>query len=993
MNVAQRPHLVSALRAGTNVARPDCTLIGRERELDRLRTMLKAAVDGQRQVLLLSGEPGIGKTRCAEVFARVAEDQGAVTLWGRCYEEPGSPPYWPWMQILREYVQSCSESELRSMIAGRAHDIAAIVPDLVGPTEQRTLAEAMIPEDARFRAFDAIAQFLAGAARRSPLVLILDNLHWADTPSLSLLEFVGQELSHSRVLIVGTFRDAGSLSSPLARALGGLSRENGVERIRLGGLPETSIPQLAERALGISLAQRAVQAIYQLTDGNPLFVVELLKVLQQENAGTSSDLITVRIPDTVRETIGRRLSHLSDPCNRLLAIASVSGRYFTATEIAKVAEQELRAVLASLDAAAKVALIESSGVEADGYRFTHALIREVLYDELPSLERLRLHGRVADVLVQMRGTNPTPVLSSIAHHYSEAVPLGYREQAITFEFRAAAHATHRCAYEDAVAHYERAIAALLFDARGDDERIVTAYFLQGRAFCVLGDIRAGTEALLQGVKQAVRLRTPLLVDVITQLLWVTSSGPQSYLVPLLDRTLMVQSKSDSVVRAKSLVSLAFALRGTGEETRIEPLTSEGVSMAERLADPKTLCACLRLAIMALRAHPRTLQRRLALGEQYISAAHSSGDDEALSCAYSWYVLHLLEAARLDDFERALLEYRRMSVTRFGLHQYYVGAADVTLALLRGEWQEAEQRIERLLAVGAKMRRQDADGVYSAQMFTLNRDLGRLGATRAAVEQFVAGGAANAWLPGLMLTCAELGMLSESQRFLDQVSAHDFDKIPRDDMFVACLVYCAETCYRLRDVSHASALYALLAPHAGSTANHPRAVCFGAADLYLAMLAVVAGDSERAAGHFEAALAMNRAMAAWPWLARTLFHCSTFLVTLDGGDAGVRALELRADAEQLAARLGMSALLEEIGTATRGVGRGSLPDGLTAREVEVLQLLALGRSNKDISLVLSISLNTVATHVRSILTKTRSANRTEAAAYAIQQGLHDTRRQS
>jgi len=991
MDVIQRPHLVS-VRTSADVARTDCTLIGRERELDRLRTTLKAAADGQRQVLLLSGEPGIGKTRCAEVFARVAEDQGALTLWGRCYEEPGSPPYWPWMQILREYMQSCSEDELRSMTAGRAHDIAAIVPDLVGPTDQRSMAEAMIPEDARFRAFDAIAQFLAGAARRAPLVLILDNLHWADTPSLSLLEFVCQELSHSRVLIVGTYRDAGSSRSPLARALGGLSRESGVERIRLGGLPESSIPQLAERALGVSLAQRAVQAIYQLTDGNPLFVVELLKVLQQENAGTSSDLITVRIPDTVRETIGRRLGHLSDPCNRLLAIASVSGRHFTATELAKVAEQELSAVLASLDAAAETGLIESSGAEADGYRFTHVLIREVLYDELPSLERLRLHGRVADVLVQMHGTNPTPVLSSVAHHYSEAVSLGYREQAITFEFRAAAHATHRCAYEDAVAHYERAIAALLFDARGDDDRIVKAYFLQGRAFSLLGEIVAAAEALLQGVKQAVRLRTPLLVDVITQLLWVTSYGPKSHLVPLLERTLMVQSQSDSIARAKSLVSLAFALRGTGEETRIEPLTSEGVSMAERLADPQTLCACLRLAIMALRAHPRTLQRRLALGERYISAARSSGDDEALSCAYSWYVLHLLEAARLDDFERVLAEYRRMSVTRFGLHQYYVGAADATLALLRGEWHEAEQRIESLLAVGA-MRRQDADGVYSAQMFTLNRDLGRLGATRAAVEQFVAGGAANAWLPGLMLTCAELGMLNESRRFLDQLSGQHFGAIPRDDMFVASLVYCAETCYRLRDVSHAPALYALLAPHAGSTANHPRAVCFGAADLYLAMLAVAAGDIERAGGHFEAALAMNRAMAAWPWLARTLFHYSTFLLTLDDGDAGVRALELRADAEQLAARLGMSALLEEIGTATRGVGRGTLPDGLTAREAEVLRLLALGRSNKDISLVLSISLNTVATHVRSILSKTQSANRTEAAAYAIQQGLHETRRQS
>jgi DNA-binding CsgD family transcriptional regulator len=967
----------------------DPSFVGRGRELARFRAALTAAMEGRRQLLLLCGEPGIGKTRCAEVFARTAEDCGVLTLWGRCYEEPGAPPYWPWVQILREYVRSSSESELQQMAGARVHDMAAILPDLAAHADDRVPPEPANSDHVRFRTFDAIAQFLGNAARRVPLVLIIDNLHWADAPSLSLLEFLSRELARSRVLIICTFRDVEvSRRSSLAGSLGELSRETGVDRMRLTGLPESSIGELAERALGIKLQGPAVDAIYSQTDGNPLFVIEVLKVLQEESANVDADVIPVHIPDSVRETIGRRLKHLTPSCVELLTIASVLGRNFTIREITTVAERDFEMVLENFEAAARSGIIEPNSAHTGGYRFTHALIREVLYDELPLLDRLKLHGRVADTLAEIHKDDLVSVLNTIAHHYSEATPLGYAEQAVKFELRAAEHAIQMCAYEDAVTHYDRALAALSANGYENDARKVKAFYLKGNAFNLLGDTKLATEAFLQGVKHAIRLRSPLLVDIITRLLWSTSDGPQNYLVPLLEKTLLTLPRGDSVVRAKALVSLAFALRSASDAQRIESLVTEAVAMADRLGDAEALCTCVKLSIMALRAHPHTLRKRLALGSEYIAAARRSGDDEGLADAYSWQLLHLLEDAKPADLERVLEDYRRMSLGRFGIHQYYIRCAEVTLALLHGEWQTVEQDIEALLATGSKTRRADAEGVYSAQMFALNRDLGRLRQLAPSVERFVRNGTTNAWIPGLMLTCIELGMIDDARRFFERLAQEGFAAIPRDDMFVTCLVYCTETCARLGDAERAKVLYSLLLPYAGGTANHPRAVCFGATDLYLAMLAATSGDRKRAATHFSSAYETNQAIGAWPWLARTLFAYGKFLCSLDDEVEQARGRSLLSDAEQLAARLGMTRLVEEIGSGPRGE-TGVFPDGLTAREVEVLQLLAIGRSNKDISMVLSISLNTVATHVRSILNKTSSANRTEAAAYAIQQGLRDS----
>ena len=240
----------------------------------------------------------------------------------------------------------------------------------------------------------------------------------------------------------------------------------------------------------------------------------------------------------------------------------------------------------------------------------------------------------------------------------------------------------------------------------------------------------------------------------------------------------------------------------------------------------------------------------------------------------------------------------------------------------------------------------------------------------------------------MLICIEIGLHAEARAIFDGLIRCDCRAISRDDMYVTCLVFCAQACCALGDVSGAERLYERLHPYAGQAANHPTAVCLGAADLYLAELACTANRQDRALAHFDAALRVNRAMRAWPSLARTLFRYGTFLTSQHSDSQQHLGLQQLREAEQLARRLEMAGLVADIEASLhRSESDAEYPDELTVREVEVLRLLAIGRTNKDVSLVLAISLNTVATHVRSILNKTQCANRTEAAAYAIRHGLH------
>lgn len=969
-------------------------IVGRTRELETFHHAFSRMLTGVHQLLLIGGEPGIGKTRCAQALADVAEDQGALVLWGRCHEEAGAPPYWPWVQILRAYIEASSLDEVRLNMGAAAKDIAALVPEL--PDAPQHVAETHRSLEAagaaRFRTFDAISRFFQQATRQVPIALILDDLHWADAPSLSLLEFLSEETQRSRLLIVATYRDGdASRGTPLLNCLGELSRNSEAQRVRLGGLSQSAIREVAEGLCNASLPEAAIEMIYRRTDGNPLFAIELIKVLIDEGTGVGTILAAMpaRIPAGVHETIGRRLSRLTDRCNELLSVASVCGRRFTASEVAGSTDADVQHVLAALEPAIQAGIIQWEAASGESGQFTHALIRETIYEQLPPFDRLRLHGRVGDTLVSRRAQHSEDELSRIAHHYYQSAALGNFDQSVTYALLAAERSVRVCAYEDALPHYDHVIEVLEKNDRLHDERLARAYILKGCALRQLGLVQQSIEVLLEAVNRTrVMGSAGLLVDVLTFLSMSARHLERQHFIPLLDRALTLLPEGDLASRAKALATKAFAQRSLHDQSAIPLLVDEALDVACRSGDPAARCACFELSMMALRGNPATLERRLLIGADYIAVARPSGSADLMADACHWQALNYFESGGLDQLEALLDYYDSLSAARSGLHQYQAGAHRVTLALLRGSWSGLEQRMEDLLSVGMKTRRDDAEGVYGAQMFALNRDLGRLRTLAPQVKEMAARGSGRMWEPGLMLICAEAGLLVEARAIFDRLIEHGCRAISRDDMYVTSLVFCAQTCCALGDISAAEMLYERLSAYAGQVVNHPTAVCFGAADLYLARLACTAKWPDRALSHFEGALRLNRAMRAWPSLAHTLLHFGAFLMAQHSASERHMGQQQLREAEQLARRLEMAGLVAEL-EAALGSGNADdekYPDGLTGREVEVLRLLAMGRTNKDVAMVLAISLNTVATHVRSILNKTHCANRTEAAAYAIRQGL-------
>ena len=457
--------------------------VGRQREMGELKAALEDSLSGRGRMVMLVGEPGIGKTRTAQELATYAGMRNAQVLWGRCHESRGAPPYWPWVQAIRAYVREREPERLRSEMGAGAADIAEIVsdvreqlPDLRPPP---TLDD---PERARFRLFDSISTLLKSASRSRPLVVILDNLHWADRPSLLLLEFLAQELADSRLLVIGTYRDADlSRQHPLSETLGNLTRERLFQRVLLRGLSHEDVGRFIEITAGIAPPVSLVRAVHTQTEGNPLFVTEVVRLLVQEGELTQErveerESWEVRIPEGVREVIGLRLNRLSQRCNETLTVASVIGREFGLDQLRLLVEDTTEErLLETLDEALSARVIEEQPREVGRYQFSHALIRQTLEDELTTTRRVRLHAHIAEALEALYGDEAEAHAVELAYHFGEAEAVLGSKKLSRYAVAAGERALASYAYEEAFPRFQRALAA----KEGQDMDAETASILFG----------------------------------------------------------------------------------------------------------------------------------------------------------------------------------------------------------------------------------------------------------------------------------------------------------------------------------------------------------------------------------------------------------------------------------------------------------------------------------------------------------------------------------
>jgi ATP/maltotriose-dependent transcriptional regulator MalT len=970
--------------------------VGRRRELEALFTALESACEGQGRLALLAGEPGIGKTRTALELTAHASKHNAVIAWGRCYEEAGAPPYRPWAQILGAVGAAQGTDELRADLGAGGPDIAEIVPEIRARLPDLDPPPAVLsdPSETRFRLFGSIARYLMDHSRRRPLVLILDDLHWADAPTLRLLEFLTQETPGGRLLMVGIYRDTDvSRRHQLSDTLGALLRVPHAIRLHLSGLDIGDVSDFATTTAGVKLPSWLMSAIHSQTEGNPLFVREVVRFLEQEGyfkLGSSAMIPrTIRLPEGIREAIGRRLNLLSAACNDVLATAAVIGHEFRLDVLLRASRPHTEdAALEALDEALAAHIVEE--ISPGLYQFTHTLLRITLYDELRTGERRRRHNLVGEAIEAVYRHDATPVLSNLAFHFRAAGLGSAIDRAIDYATRAGQNADAAFAFEDAIDLFQNALDML--DTKDEDNPD-----LRCRLLLALGQAQGkahDTEALATLSAAADIARGWKVDGVLAEIALHYTEVAIRYVVhddllstELLQEALDRLPPSEVRPRIRLMSSLARVRLHKGQLDEARAIGSHAIAMARKQDDPATLATAL-VALAEFPRQPHEAEETLRHATEMAEAGALANDVEVTIRAHFLRAILLLHLGDIQGVYAAVEEMTRLNThLRQPFFDAYILAFEARLTLMRGALNGAEELIRRVRLVQLRDRVNDP----AAQMtFTLRRERGQLGTLGPLVAMFVRQTAmATIWRPALALLYVELGDLDSARAVFNDLAADNFQSIPDDARWTTCIAYLAEVCVALDDRVQASQLYKLLLPWSGLNVG-VELECPGSSDRFLGLLASAERrwlDAER---HFEKALAMNDRIGAVLPREHTRRDYADMLVTRGEPADQVKAAALLDTAEGHATALGLTALGRRIGLTRQRMAesppKSRSPDNLTGRELDVLRLLAIGRGNADIALVLAIGQSTVATHVHNILTKTGCANRTEAAAYAVRLGL-------
>jgi eukaryotic-like serine/threonine-protein kinase len=885
--------------------------VGREREVDELCEAADLAFAGRGQLVLISGEPGIGKTRLAEELTTYAHLRDALVLWGRCYEGEGAPAYWPWMRVVRAYSVDHDPDALAATMGAGAADIAEIVSEVRRRLPGLAPPPAVGAEQARFRLFDSVTTFLVNASRREPLVVVLDDLHWADGPSLRLLEFLAPHLGDARLLVVGMYRDTElHAQHPLTQTLFELARVRPPRRIALRGLTRAEVARYIAMTAGVEPDEVLVSAVHAKSEGNPFFVAEIVRLLSAEG---QLDTVpgAIAIPHEVRELIGRRLAPLGPACREALAIAAVIGREFDLRVLQGVAGVPVERLLEALDEAQAARVIAAP---APGrYRFAHVLISDTLADGLPASRRLQLHRQVGEALERVFAGRLDSHLAELAHHFLEAAPAGDVEQGLRYATAAAEHASSRLAYEEAARMHERALWALDL-APADEARRCDLLLARGEAHH-----RAGAHAQARAAfRQAAELARELSSSERLVRATLGFAGPRGSfgvvddeLVGLLDEALQVVAAHDDASRAKLLARLAMELYFAAAGERRATLVNEALAIARRLGDPATLAYVLNARYAALWG-PENVEERLEIADEVVELARSAGDHRLAREGRGRRIVALLELgdvaaahAEIEVHARAAEELRQP----FGRWQAAVWR--VAEALLAGRFADAASQAREAFELGRRVRMPDAENCFAVHSFIAAMELGRLAELQATVEQLAARYAETTrWMAGLAYLHAELGRRDEAAAAFEPLAARGFVALERDNQWLIAMTGLADTCAFLGDAHRAAELRDLLLPYAGRNVVIVEGwACFGSADRPLGQLAATMGQWEDAESHFEAALDLNTRLGARPWLARTEHGYAQMLLARRQARDAERARDLLRRALGTARELGMTTLAE------------------------------------------------------------------------------------
>ncbi|HET9738228.1 MAG TPA: AAA family ATPase [Solirubrobacteraceae bacterium] len=854
---------------------------GREASAARLHEAFARTRSGERCLALVTGEPGIGKTRLLAEFADTVQNAEALVLYGRCEEEPATP-YQPFAEALAPLaVPDVLVADLGQLAAGRPGEPASD------------------PEVGRARMFDAVAAWLEEMAATRPLVLVLDDLHWADRATLLLMRRLATRPQRVPLLLLGSARDAElGPGHPLMDALAEVRRDRPVVRVALHGLDEAAVATVFEELTGTRPDRGAARLLSERTGGNPFFLRELALHAGKDEA--------VALPDAVRDVVAVRAGRLPERARRLLELAAVAGAEFDADLMRAGTGEPEETVLDALDDALRAGLLrELPGTEE--LAFAHALVRDALVGQLSAARRAYLHRRVADALTERANCAPERWLVPLAHHALSGARQD-PEPALGYALDAARQAVERLAWEDAVELLER--AEELARGRARPARLA-------EVLVALGDarLRAGeTDRARVAFEEAARLareerRGDLLARAALGVagLGVTIVAVDKPLVALLEEALERLQPDHASLRVRLLSRLAIALAYAPDEPHRRRLVEEAVTTARELGDAGALAVALTASHVVHWA-PEHLTVRLAAADELLALGERTGDPEIELHGRHWRIVDLLEQGHVAAAEDEILLYERVATeARLLPFSWYVPAWRAAVSGYRGEVGAARRLAQEAHAQAMRVRDDNAEPVLRSNHYTLHVveeaweevDLDHLRARMASP----AGPSYRAYLA---LCLAELGDHDAARALLDEAVAEGPERMLRDANLVGGLAQLAEASAAVSHAECAATVVALLEPFADRMVVFVRATALaGSVARPLGRALATAGRIDEAIEALEAAIAADGVRGGIPLAARARRDLAEILLARGARGDGPRAGALLEEAARAADRLGLA----------------------------------------------------------------------------------------
>jgi DNA-binding winged helix-turn-helix (wHTH) protein/tetratricopeptide (TPR) repeat protein len=846
-------------RPETLPSRPN--FVGRQGILDLLDGRLREALSGRPQCVLLIGEPGIGKTTTLAEFARRVSEAGADAWSGRCLGDEGAPAFWPWTQIIRACSISRGQGELRRLMGVHAGDILQGLPAASQWVGEVTEAPTIDQASARFRFFDAITLFLTRAAESKPIVLLFDDLHRADQPSLRLLSFVTRSIDASRLMIALSMRPAASQAPGVQELLAELLRDISANCMELPAFEPDDVKRMLELRTGQSAPDAFVKKLHHLTGGSPLFLQHVLHGWQTtkrlEQAGDWHALLTPSDGRSLSGAIARVLGDLHSSTRRWLSLASVLGTEFTLNRLATLSGENTSSLLSGLTAAKAAGVVRAAPPGSGTYAFTHLLVREVLYSALPPDERSSLHAKVGASLEAYQAPSDA-VLAELAHHFGLAWPAHDDGRALKYTVRSAETAEKRLAYEEAAALYDRALH--ISGASDAPDALVRLRFLfkKGEALNHAAEAEGARSVLLMAVELARELRA---WDVFADAASLIAQEPEvcdldEEKVSLLREALRVLPENDPrrpLHTALLAKSLTYALERPGERTS---LALQSIEDAKRLDDPVARANVWHQCQLAL-AEPIHLTTRERIAGELAHLGQIHGDHRVV---WHWATAHLQNALERGDFggvDRAIAAIEGLAnQAREPLYRWHLALFRGMRCYVAGDIREAERFAIEALHRGACVGESSAHNAYCMQVCGWLRIMNRGAECEAlARNMHLRYPTFTGWRIQLAGAEADRGQSQFARQSMKEI--FDEPRLMHDPFTLGMQCAVSELCSYFGTEEMARGLHTAMLPHALLWGNSGFGLnTFGPVQRNLGMLATRMGDLDAADFHFERALTLT-----------------------------------------------------------------------------------------------------------------------------------------